>query len=77
MLPPSRARRGCTTNWHGNGEPARQHGENADQSAWCVACTTPARDPRRVVSLDSKDGSMEGLRWWLLLLTAIMFSMSR
>jgi hypothetical protein len=26
--------------------------------------------------LASKDGGMEGLRWWLLLLTALMFSMS-
>jgi hypothetical protein len=24
----------------------------------------------------SKDDAMEGLRWWLLLLTALMFSMS-
>jgi hypothetical protein len=26
--------------------------------------------------LASKDGAMQGLRWWLLLLTALMFSMS-
>jgi hypothetical protein len=35
--------------------------------------------PTRAVRWDrlaSKDGAMEGLRWWLLLLTALMFSMS-
>jgi hypothetical protein len=47
-----------------------------DDAAWCDACTTHARDPLRVVFPASKDATMEALRWWLLLLTALMFSMS-
>jgi hypothetical protein len=46
-----------------------------DAATWCHACSTHARGPLRVVAC-SKDGAMEGLRWWLLLLTALMFSMS-
>jgi hypothetical protein len=62
--------------WHADLDAARQAGGIVDKQAWCGACNTHARDPRRVVSLVSKDDAMEGLRWWLLLLTALMFSMS-
>jgi hypothetical protein len=62
--------------WHADLDAARQAGGIVDNHAWCDACITHARDPARVVSRVSKDGAMEGLRWWLLLLTALMFSMS-
>jgi hypothetical protein len=62
--------------WHAGQWIARQAAEIADDSAWCGACITHARDLYRVVLRAPKDGAMEGLRWWLLLLTALMFSMS-
>jgi hypothetical protein len=75
MLTPSRRGLSCTPEWHEAAQRTREALKNG--RAWrgvtLALCSVAIRIGS---SLTSKDGVMEGLRWWLLLLTAIMFSMS-
>jgi hypothetical protein len=75
MLTPSRRRPGGAAEWHAIHQCDQQAREKAGRGDVVRrlqhACARPASG-----RACSKDGAMEGLRWWLLLLTALMFSMS-